>query len=235
LSPIANFTATSVNSKVYSQSPANLFLCGALSGTFADTFLNVSVNAEGPVNLKRTTKFYMDIQVKKLNPKDIDKFTDLIRVFEEVFEMKNFAIPEEKHLIQLLAKEDFFVFVAVLDSKVVGGLTTYILQQYYSVSPLVFIYDVAIKTEVKRQGVGKLLISNLSGYCKDNGYEEMFVLADEADNHAIEFYRSTGATEGRVVNFNYTLNNKQNSEKWHPSHAGSLLPAMKPGSTRPAT
>ncbi len=150
----------------------------------------------------------MDIQVKKLGPNDIDKFTKLIRVFEEVFEMKNFAIPEEKHLIQLLEKEEFFVFVAMLGNKVVGGLTAYTLQQYYSVSPLIFIYDIAIKTEVQRQGVGKRLISTLSNYCKDNGYEEMFVLADEVDNHAIEFYRSTGAIEGRVVNFNYPLNHK---------------------------
>jgi aminoglycoside 3-N-acetyltransferase I len=45
----------------------------------------------------------------------------------------------------------------------------------------------------------------LKSYCKKNGYEEMFVLADDADDHAIEFYRSTGATEGRVVNFSYPL------------------------------
>jgi aminoglycoside 3-N-acetyltransferase I len=148
----------------------------------------------------------MNIQVKKLQPKNIDEFTELIRVFEEVFEMKNFKMPEEKYLIQLLAKEDLIVFVGVLDNKVVGGLTSYTLQQYYSVSPLVFIYDIAVKTEVQRQGVAKLLITNLSDYCKENGYEEMFVLADEADTHAIEFYRSTGATENRVVNFNYALN-----------------------------
>ena len=147
----------------------------------------------------------MDIRVIKLNHNDIDKFIELIRVFEEVFEMKNLTIPDEKYLIKLLAKEDFFSFVAVLEDKVVGGLTTYTLKQYYSIAPLVFIYDIAVKTEVQRQGVGKLLISSLSGYCKDNGYEEMFVLADEIDNHAIEFYRSTGATEERVVNFNYTL------------------------------
>jgi len=148
----------------------------------------------------------MNIQIQKLKHTDIDKFIDLIRVFEDVFEMTNFTIPAETYLMQLLAKEDFFVFVAVLDNNVVGGLTAYTLQQYYSVSPIVFIYDIAIKTEVQRQGIGKRLISKLTNYFRDRGYEEMFVLADEIDEHAIEFYRSTGATEGRVVNFNYILN-----------------------------
>ena len=160
----------------------------------------------------------MNIQIQKLKHTDIDKFTDLIRVFEEVFEMTNFTIPAETYLMQLLAKEDFFVFVALSDNKVVGGLTAYTLQQYYSVSPLVFIYNIAIKIEVQRQRVGKLLISNLASYCKDNGYEEMFVLADEVDDHAIEFYRSTGATEGRVVNFNYPLYDKRSNVKESTNH-----------------
>jgi aminoglycoside 3-N-acetyltransferase I len=148
----------------------------------------------------------MNIQIQKLRSADIDKFTDLIRVFENVFEMTNLTIPEKHYLIQLLESENFFVFVALSNNKVVGGLTAYTLQQYYAVSPLVFIYDIAIKAAAQRQGIGKQLISTLTNYCKDKGYEEMFVLADEVDEHAIEFYRSTKATEGRVVNFNYILN-----------------------------
>ena len=54
-------------------------------------------------------------------------------------------MPDEIYLQQLLEKEDFFVFVALLNNKVVGGLTSYIMQQYYSQSPLVYIYDLAGK------------------------------------------------------------------------------------------
>ncbi len=147
----------------------------------------------------------MEIKIHKLSHKDVDKFTELIRLFEKVFEMTNFKIPGEKYLIQLIAKEDFIVFVAMSDNKIVGGLTAYTLQQYYSVTPLAFIYDIAVSSVAQRQGVGKLLISNLTKHCKENGFEEMFVLADEVDEHAIEFYRSTGATEERVRNFNYML------------------------------
>jgi aminoglycoside 3-N-acetyltransferase I len=149
----------------------------------------------------------MDIQIQKLKHTDLDKFTALIRVFEEVFEMTNFTTPAATYLMQLLAKEDFLVFVAVLNNNIVGGLTAYTLQQYYTASPLVFIYDMAVKTKVQRQGIGKRLISTLANYCKDHGYEEMFVLADEIDEHAIEFYRATHATGKRVVHFNYLLNN----------------------------
>ncbi len=81
----------------------------------------------------------MDIKIEKLNHNDINKFTELIRVFEDVFEMKNFKMPDEIYLQQLLQKNGFFVFVALLHNKVVGGLTSYTMQQYYSKSPLVYI------------------------------------------------------------------------------------------------
>jgi len=136
----------------------------------------------------------MNITIKKLNPTDLDKFTQLIRVFEAVFEMENFNIPAEKYLQQLLTKADFFVFVAVLNNRVVGGLTAYILQQYYAVSPLLYIYDLAVETTLQRKGIGKLLISNLNSYYKEMGFEEVFVQAKKLDDEAIQFYRSTGAS-----------------------------------------
>jgi hypothetical protein len=72
----------------------------------------------------------MSVQIRRLDKKNLDKFLSLIQVFEEVFEMKGFKMPCEKYLQALLAKEDFFVFVALLEEKVVGGLTAYTLQQY---------------------------------------------------------------------------------------------------------
>lgn len=150
----------------------------------------------------------MNMEIKKLSQLDLDKFRELISVFEDVFEMKNFKMPEEKHLQQLLKKDSFFVFVALSEGKVVGGLTSYTLEQYYSELPLVYIYDLAVKTEFQRQGIGKMLIKGLTDYCREAGIEEVFVQADEEDLHAIEFYHSTGGIAEKVVHFNYPLNVK---------------------------
>jgi len=150
----------------------------------------------------------MDIKIEKLNDTDIKKFIELIRVFEDVFEMKNFRIPDEIYLQELLKKNDFFVFVALSDDKVVGGLTSYIIPQYYSKSPLVYIFDLAVKTEYQWKGIGKKLISGNNNYCKTIGAEAVMVQADKADDHAIKFYRSTGAKGQKVVHFDYLLSDK---------------------------
>ena len=94
----------------------------------------------------------------------------------------------------------------MLEGRVAGGLTSYLLQQYYSQSPLVYIYDLAVKTELQRKGIGKMLISGIAEYCKERGVAEVFVQADEADDYALDFYRSTGGIAEKVVHFVYPLN-----------------------------
>src|SRR5690554_7902521 len=123
----------------------------------------------------------MEVTIKKLDKENLDKFIALIQVFEDVFEMKSLIVPNEKYLHELLNNNSFYVFAAILNDTVIGGLTAYKLQQYYSEKPLVYIYDLAVKTEFQRQGIGKKLMSDIINYCKKNGAEEVFVQADAED------------------------------------------------------
>lgn len=148
----------------------------------------------------------MNLYIKKLSTTDITQFIELIRVFEEVFEMQNFQIPPETHLEKLLTKSDFMVFVALKDEEVVAGLTLYTLDQYYSIKPLAYIYDLAVKTTLQRQGIGQQLIQATNAHCKELGYEEVFVQADKVDEYALDFYRKTQPTEEEdVSHFYYSL------------------------------
>ena len=96
--------------------------------------------------------------------------------------------------------------MALSHNEVVGGLTSYTLQQYYSTRPLVYIHDIAVMAEFQRQGIGKMLISGITNHCREIGIEEVFIQANEEDDHAIKFYHSTGASAEKVVHFSYPLN-----------------------------
>lgn len=147
------------------------------------------------------------MEILKLDERDVNKFTELIALFEDVFEMEPFRKPSVRYLKDLLNKKDFFVFVAVKDKQIVGGLTAYSLDQYYSERPIAYIYDLAVSRAFQRQGIGKSLIKKIEDYCYKNGFEEVFVQADKVDAYALDFYRSTNVTaEEQVVHFYYTLN-----------------------------
>ncbi|MEN7547561.1 GNAT family N-acetyltransferase [Rapidithrix thailandica] len=150
-----------------------------------------------------------NVTIEKLDGHELDKFEALIKVFEEVFEMQNFSIPSRKHLQGVLEKDGFMVFVARWKGNVIGGLTAYKMDQYYSEKPLAYIFDLAVLRSFQRQGLGKQLIQAITEYCQENGFEEAYVQADKVDDHALDFYRSTPiTTEEQVVHFSYTMENK---------------------------
>lgn len=150
----------------------------------------------------------MEVEIHLLKSNDIEKLKALISVFEVVFEMENFNQPDEVHLQRLLKNETFFAVVAESHNRIIAGLTVYVLHQYYSLSPLAYIYDLAVLKEYQRQGVGKKLIDFTNKYCSSKGFEASFVQAEKVDEYAIDFYRLTNpAKEEQVVHFTYVFTN----------------------------
>jgi len=148
----------------------------------------------------------MNLELQILQSQNIEELKELVSVFEVVFEMKNFKLSGEKHLQQLLDKKTFFAVIAKSNNKIIGGLTIYVLDQYYSPRPLAYLYDLAVINDYQRKGVGKSLIEFTNNYCRQKGFEEVFVQADKVDEYAIDFYRSTRPTaEEQVVHFYYKL------------------------------
>ncbi len=148
----------------------------------------------------------MEIEMQKLQATDTPKFTELLQVFEDVFEMKEFSMLPIGYLRDLLGREGFMVFVAIHNGVVIGGLTAHVLPSYYFQSHEVYIYDLAVKRDFQRIGVGRRLMEGIISHCRERGDATLFVQADLEDTHALDFYRSTGGTAEDVVHFNYPLN-----------------------------
>lgn len=146
-----------------------------------------------------------EIKYHKLATADVKILIQLIEVYEEVFEMKNFRLPGTAYLQSLLAKEHMIFYVALSDGLVVGGLTAHTLPSVYFGSDEIYIYDLAVKTEYQRKGIGRTLVAELKHYCKNLGKKEVFVQADLADEHAIDFYKATGGLPENVIHFSYNL------------------------------
>lgn len=148
----------------------------------------------------------MNVEVKKLTGDDVEPFIELIDLFRDVLETDRITKARPEHLHRLLARPDFVVFVARFANQVVGGLTAYLLPQYHSEKPVVYLYDIAIGTAYQGQGVGTKLLTQLMHYCRSMGAEELFVQADIEDSQAIHFYRATGSAAMQVIQFTYPLN-----------------------------
>lgn len=145
------------------------------------------------------------ITYKKLSRTDIPLLTELIEIYENVFEMENFSIPNSEYLQTLIDYDNIVFCVALSDNIVIGGLTAYILPSVYYPSSQVYIYDLAVKPTMQRQGIGRKIIGFLKNYCVESGHAEIYVQADFYDKEAIDFYKATGGHPEKVIHFTYDL------------------------------
>ncbi|TDX02335.1 aminoglycoside 3-N-acetyltransferase I [Dinghuibacter silviterrae] len=138
-----------------------------------------------------------------LSARDLSMFSDLLEVLAEAF---GGPFGGSTGSAALLGKPHFLAVVALDGLRVVGGLTSYMLESYTSSRPLLYVYDLAVASAYRRQGIGTGLIRFITAYGRENGFEEIFVQAHRADSYALDFYRRAGATsEEDVVQFSFSL------------------------------
>ncbi len=129
---------------------------------------------------------------------DITSLKELLRLFAEAFEDHASylsAVPSDEYLEKLLAREDFIPLVAIADGKVVGGLAAYVLQKFEQERSEIYIYDLAVDEEHRRQGIATGLINRLREIAREIGAWVIYVQADHGDDPAIKLYESLGTRE----------------------------------------
>ncbi|WP_025743304.1 GNAT family N-acetyltransferase [Aquimarina pacifica] len=144
------------------------------------------------------------LKISRIEKNDSEQFRELVKLFNEVFEEPN-KVASERQLKKLLKKPDFYAIAAIKKDKVIGGLTAYELQRYYTNKSELYIYDIAVKTELHNQGIGKKLIDYIKDYSMKNGIECIFVEAHSEDRQAVKFYESTFGKSEKVDHFNFEI------------------------------
>lgn len=134
-------------------------------------------------------------------------FQLMVEVFEEAPEPLG-----EAYLASLLARPDFWAFAAFVDGALVGGLTAHTLPMTRGPYAEVFIYDLAVRAEHQRRGIGRQLVAALREAARAQGISDVFVDADNEDNHALDFYRAVGGAATPVTMFSFTEEEESTDE-----------------------
>lgn len=147
-----------------------------------------------------------DILVRRLGHGDLtvarETFAMMVDVFEE--DVVGRERLSDDYLDRLLRQSSFWALAAFVGSEIVGGLTAHTLPMTRSASSELLIYDLAVRRENQRQGVGHRLIRELCDRAVAVGIRDVFVPADNEDSHALDFYRAQGAVESLVTHFTFT-------------------------------
>jgi aminoglycoside 3-N-acetyltransferase I len=140
----------------------------------------------------------MTYDVHTLAVVDVGRLKELLGVFAAAFEdhvAYQSHVPDDAYLSRLLAKEHFITVVALVDGKVIGGLTAYQLDKFEQDRREIYIYDLAVIEEHRRKGVATALIEELKRVATGRDVYVVFVQADLDDAPAIALYESLGTKE----------------------------------------
>lgn len=143
------------------------------------------------------------MKVLRLTRDHLHEFRALMSLFAREFDdQESYALakPRDEYVSKHLSKEHIIHLVAKKDEEVVGGLVAYVLEKFEQERNEVYIYDLAVSSSFRRQGIATTLINELKQIAKTLNAWVMYVQADYVDPPAIKLYESLGKKE-EVLHF----------------------------------
>jgi aminoglycoside 3-N-acetyltransferase I len=157
-----------------------------------------------------------DYRIEILSEKDIDVMRAMLAMFGEAFDDRDTytkAQPEDAYLQAMLSGDSFIAIAALSGAKVVGGLAAYVLPKFEQARTEIYIYDLAVDAEFRRQGIATAMIEALKALARNKGVYVIYVQADYGDDPAIALYTKLGIRED-VLHFDILPN--QDSDQSSP-------------------
>jgi aminoglycoside 3-N-acetyltransferase I len=147
------------------------------------------------------------INIRQLDANDLVLMEGLLATFGEAFDevdTYNSSRPSHAYLKRLLSSNYFIALAALKNGLVVGGLTAYELQKFEQERSEIYIYDLAVATAHRREGIATALIQKLRQIAVARAAYVIFVQADIEDDPAIALYTKLGIRED-VLHFDIAV------------------------------
>lgn len=145
--------------------------------------------------------------IRQLALDDVELLETMSTMFGEAFgdaETYSAARPSKTYLQRLLGSDYFIALAALKNGAVVGGIAAYELHKFEQERSEIYIYDLAVLAERRREGIATALIQELKKIAAARGAYVIFVQADIGDAPAIELYTKLGIRED-VLHFDIAV------------------------------
>jgi aminoglycoside 3-N-acetyltransferase I len=151
----------------------------------------------------------MSIIIRQIYPEDVTLLQDLLVVFGTAFDDLDTYTgkrPQIDYLRRLLASDYFIALVALKNNEIVGGIAAYELIKFEQERSEIYIYDLAVASAHRREGIATMMIEELKKIAIARGAYVIFVQADTGveDQSAIELYTKLGKRED-VLHFDIAV------------------------------
>ena len=142
------------------------------------------------------------LHTRRLTPGDTALARRLFALMAAVFEEPGEPL-SDRYIDALLNRPGFWAMAAFADDQLAGGATAHTIPMTTSESAELFVYDIAVRVDLQRQGIGRALMTAMREAATAEGIGDLFVPADNEDTHALDFYRRLGGVPAPATFFTF--------------------------------
>ncbi|KUO69317.1 MAG: hypothetical protein APF77_16120 [Clostridia bacterium BRH_c25] len=126
------------------------------------------------------------MEIRRLKPTDSQKVIEMVKTFRT--DTSNPGAAE-----RFLQNDSNYIVACIEAERIVGFVLGYRLQRYDGQDDMIYIYEVSVLEEYRQRGIGKKMINELIGICKENKILKIFLITNKSNKPAVCLYESTGA------------------------------------------
>lgn len=128
----------------------------------------------------------------------LEQMRQVNELYAEAFaeeEMYRHQRPSDEYLLKQLKKDHVIVCTAVTEGKVIAALTAYVFDKLERETAEVYVYDLAVDENYRRQKAATRLLRFLFEKADKFNVSAIFIQADKEDKPAVALYESFGGKE----------------------------------------
>jgi GNAT superfamily N-acetyltransferase len=136
-----------------------------------------------------------DLVIRAVKPTDVTAVVGLVRELAEYEREADQCglTNDELHAALFSSRAALFGHVAVVSGEVVGCVLWYLNFSTWRGTHGIYIEDLYVRPEHRREGVGRALLRELATECRQRGYARLEWAVLDWNEPAIRFYTSLGA------------------------------------------
>jgi ribosomal protein S18 acetylase RimI-like enzyme len=119
-------------------------------------------------------------------------FGDEALALQAMVEVHGHTDVEFHVLSESLRDLSIYIFLAVENNRVLASLNGYALQRPHRYAHQFLLYEIDVRPECRRQGIGKALLQSFIQLARTSGASEIWLLSNESNAAAMQLYRSCG-------------------------------------------
>jgi ribosomal protein S18 acetylase RimI-like enzyme len=142
------------------------------------------------------------IIIREMIKQDIPQVAGLIEQLDEIFTSGHNITKQviESTFIKMNEYKNIYNnYVAVLDDKVVGLMSTVVYKTFFHPGGTMLINELVVDKNFRGRGIGELFINKIKQLSKEKKLNEVEVSTSFENKKAIDFYKKKGFTDESIL------------------------------------